>query len=252
MEPVERGTCSGVRDYRAMAEMLGLRVVLYSLAARLFAAEPDEEMLVWCCTPEVLDALAFLDACVCERTEDESSVSELVRKWPHVCEEASGVSLDELVSSYTKLFVGPHRPPAAPWESVHLSVDGLLFQESTLQVRRAYRAAGFKAAGYPHEPDDHLGTELSFMAVLAASALKKWQNGDRIGVQADLEVQQDFLRDHLCRWIPLFCSAVANAPDKLCVNKFYSAAAEMVSLVVEVDVEVLDELLRDAGPLAVD
>ncbi len=244
MKKRETSACGGTEDDRAVAELLGLRLVLYSLGARLFAAEPDEEMLFWCCRSEVPEALALLEAVTGEGAGRGQSDSGMSQRWIRVCGEKAIVSVEEAKTAYTKLFVGPHRPPAAPWESVHLSADGLLFQESTLRVRQAYRAAGFKAAGYPHEPDDHLGTELSFMAALAASSMEKWRSGDGLGARADLMSQQRFLDDHLCRWVPLFCSAVAAAPDKLRVNEFYVVAAEMVSLLVKADRALLNELLR--------
>lgn len=252
LEKKETGACCGTGDDRAVAELLGLRLVLYGLGARLFAAEPDEEALLWCRRSEVPEALALLEAVIDEDGDRSQADPGMSQRWIRICGEKAVISAEEAKAAYTKLFVGPHRPPAAPWESVHLSADGLLFQESTLRVRQAYRAAGFKAAGYPHEPDDHLGTELSFMAALAASSMEKWRAGDTVGARADLMIQQRFLDDHLCRWVPLFCSSVAAAPDKLRVNEFYVVAAEMVSLLVKADRALLSELLRNLWPAEAD
>lgn len=58
----------------------------------------------------------------------------------------------------------------APWESVYVSPDRLVFQASTLAVRDAYGAAGFVAKNKGAEPDDHIATECDFMAKLAAQA----------------------------------------------------------------------------------
>jgi len=75
-------------------------------------------------------------------------------------------TLADLESDFNRLFVGPGKPLAPPWESYYLSRDHLLFQEETLAVREAYRRLGLEAVSLHSEPDDSLSLELSFMAEL--------------------------------------------------------------------------------------
>ncbi|MEI3231097.1 MAG: molecular chaperone TorD family protein, partial [Gordonibacter pamelaeae] len=54
-----------------------------------------------------------------------------------LAEVAAANGLGQLRSVYTKLFIGPAKLPAPPWESVYATGGRpLLFQESTLAVRR--------------------------------------------------------------------------------------------------------------------
>jgi TorA maturation chaperone TorD len=67
---------------------------------------------------------------------------------------------------YMRLLVGVGKVLAPPWGSVHLDEDRLLFNENTLRVRMYYEHYGMKLKEKYHEPDDHLGLELEFIAYL--------------------------------------------------------------------------------------
>jgi TorA maturation chaperone TorD len=110
--------------------------------------------------------------------------------------------LPDLEADFNRLFVGPGQPLAPPWESYYLSRDHLLFQAQTLAVRKVYRQFGLEVPGIEHEPDDSLGLELYFMAVLCArrsSALKAGQDGAQIEI---LLAQREFLASHILAWVP--------------------------------------------------
>ncbi len=108
---------------------------------------------------------------------------------------------------YNRLFVGPDRLKAAPWESVHRSEEKLLFEEETLQVRAAYREFGLAAPRLNQEPDDHIGLELEFLATLATRALDDPELSGRY-----LAAIEEFLSDHLLQWVfTLSDLIVANA-----------------------------------------
>ena len=156
-----------------------------------FAAEPDDALLDIVADAHTREECALLDG------ED----GEGARLQDALAEVAAANGLGQLRSVYTKLFIGPAKLPAPPWESVYATGEPLLFQESTLAVREAYRRAGYAAAGYPHEADDHLAVELDFMATLASDARAAYEAGDK-GRSADLlSVQRDFLREHLLAWV---------------------------------------------------
>lgn len=98
---------------------------------------------------------------------------------------------------YDRLFVGPEHLPAPPWESVYRSEERLVFNRPTLQVRARYRKEGL-AVEHPGTPDDHIGLELLFMALLA----ERRAEGD---IGAGL-AQREFLECHLLKWAQSFCS----------------------------------------------
>ena len=119
-------------------------------------------------------------------------------------------------------------------------------------MRAAYRAAGFKAAGYPHEADDHLATELSFMAALAEQTLAAAEGTDDSdgsgtdGTAASVErfavlvdVQRRFLDEHLLVWIDEYAFRLTDAAGPRSV---YAAAASVAALVCRRDSDLLAEL----------
>ncbi len=113
-----------------------------------------------------------------------------------------------LARDHQRLFVGPGRLLAAPYESVYLSRDHLLFEEQTLQVREAYRAFGLVAPALNREPDDHLGLELHFLAEVCLRSLDALDTGDDDRFDATLAAHQSFLTDHVLRWAPAFLDLV--------------------------------------------
>ena len=108
----------------------------------------------------------------------------------------------DLESDFNRLFVGPGKPLAPPWESYYLSRDHLLFQEETLAVREAYRRFGLEAVSLHSEPDDSLSLELSFMAELCGRCGEALNPGPGGGQAEVLEAQRQFLASHLLRWAP--------------------------------------------------
>ena len=76
---------------------------------------------------------------------------------------------DEARSDFMRLFIGPGKVLAAPWGSVYMSVDKLIFTEETLRVRKYYEANGRIVKEKNREPDDHIGLELEFIADLLDS-----------------------------------------------------------------------------------
>lgn len=114
----------------------------------------------------------------------------------------------EYVADYTRLFVGPGPMLACPWESVHRSEESLTFEAETLQVRRAYAAAGLQAPALNREPDDHLGLELAFVGELAVAALDARERGDAEGAQWAVDAAGRFVAEHLGVWGPGFADLV--------------------------------------------
>lgn len=118
----------------------------------------------------------------------------------------TGVEADDVLrSDHFRLFVGPGRGDACPYESVYVSRDHLLFSPETYDVRAAYARLGLEAPKLDNEPDDHLGLELAFVAELAHRLMHA--SGDE---QRDLrELLGWFLAAHLDRFAPEVMRQVA-------------------------------------------
>lgn len=216
---------------------LANRRFLYQYAWRLFSAPLDARAL------EVM-ADDFADEAVAVFAGEDGHLADVQRR---LCEEAGDVlaggedAVGKLDADYTRLFVGPGKLPAPPWESVYRADGDLLFQESTLEVRQAYREAGFKAAGYPHEADDHVATELSFMVSLVDEASAAVEAADDERAHAFMTAQVKFLQAHLTRWLPQFAERL-NTQAPAGTNPFYPVAAYFVAELCELDVQPARDL----------
>ena len=73
---------------------------------------------------------------------------------------------EELRDDYTRLFIGPGKVLAPPWESPYIQKERVIFQVDTLKVREWYQRYGLESIRKYKEPDDHIGLELAFTAHL--------------------------------------------------------------------------------------
>lgn len=72
---------------------------------------------------------------------------------------------------YTRLFIGPPKPAAPPWETMNRG-DGVTvgFGEPTFEMRRLLREAGLELVNSNHQYEDHLGIELLYLSELCRRA----------------------------------------------------------------------------------
>jgi len=217
-------------DGPELIEVLQVREVAYSLLARLFGEEPDPDFLRELHRRQVFMTFLYAD----ENPEVREGTQRVAA---HLAElETLGEDgFEALRWDYTRLFIGPDRLPAPPWESAYLTEERLLFQESTLEVRRAYRKYGLLPRNFPHEADDHIGFELEFMARLCRLAADE-EGTPREQVLAD---QRAFLHEHLQRWVPAFARDV----EAHATTGFFRGAAGLLKGFLEADAAFMDRLM---------
>lgn len=180
-----------ILDPAALANRLDSFAAAYSFLARVLLAPADEGLLSSLADPTLLPEWPL--------PLDDDSRRGIVLLGDAVAEEEPE---DGLMADYNRLFVGPGHLLAAPYESVYLSREGLLFDTPTMAVRAAYREFGLEAPALNREPDDHIGLEFSFLAFLCNHALDGLEQGDEAAVQRALAGQRTFLLEHLLRWGP--------------------------------------------------
>lgn len=212
-------------DDEAISIKLANRHFLYRYLWRAYAAAPDEAFLDIVRSDHALQACSLMG-------DDEGRMQQSLAS--AVNGGAETLDLDALRSAYTRLFEGPAALPAPPWESVYTSGENLIFQRSTLEVRAAYREAGYQAVGYPHEADDHLATELAFMAELAKRASEAYEDGDAVAAHKLLITQDDFLDQHLCPWVGMFADRLA-ADSVNDADVWYASFAQLCANVCHTD-----------------
>jgi TorA maturation chaperone TorD len=213
--------------------LLANRLYLYSLLYRCFGREPDREQLELLASEQTGEGFALLGGEVLEKVP---AFLEEIRK-----DLEDPAFPDRVRSEYMRLFVGPEKLIAPPWESVYQGEDAMLFQEVTLEVRKAYRAFGMQAEAYRRVPDDSLALELAFMSTLAARALDAFRAGDGGGVRTNLSGSLEFLKEHLLRWIPKFLERMEKSPT----DCLYPQLSLILDSFLKRDAETAEEILKE-------
>lgn len=196
------GHTLGTMETTASHDFLMGEVLALSLLGRIFYAFPKPEWVAGLAQNGV-----FQEAPLASEHPEVRQGMDLARRWleGRTPQEAAEV----LESDYIRLFVGGGRNVLAPpWESVYVSSEPLLLQKETLEVRNWYARYGLEAANKAHEPDDHAGLEMEFLAHLAGLALEALNEADESTFQEAIAAQQAFLQEHVLRWIPVWCGHV--------------------------------------------
>lgn len=219
-----------------IAILLANRYYLYKLLQRIFGDEPNAELMQIAAGQHSQEALLLL------LDEDEHQFDAyfelLTQLREGLADDAEG-TLDKLKDEYTYLLIGPNKLPAPPWESVYLTKERTIFQESTLNVRRIYLGYNFLPVNYPHEADDHIALELDFMAHLAELSQGRFEEENTEEVKKLLLDQKAFLDEHLLVWIGDFAEQIQQGKTQY----FYPQMAALTEQVLKIDVAVLEEIL---------
>lgn len=78
------------------------------------------------------------------------------------------IDYDEIIDDHLELFGGKGKASAPPYGSVYMSKDHTMNDKSVMEVRKIYKAYGWKSKMEGKVPDDHLGIELQFINLLLA------------------------------------------------------------------------------------
>ncbi|MGV8965853.1 MAG: TorD/DmsD family molecular chaperone [Cellulomonas sp.] len=171
-----------------------------------------------------------------EAVLDRVRAPELLADWPlpedpdcargvELLRESGAAGEDEVLvrRDYNRLFYGPGPMLAPPYESVHRSDEGLVFEQETMQVRAAYAQFQLAAPRLNKEPDDHLGLELGFLGELCVRAMDAVDANDDHELTRLLVGVQDFLDAHLLIWGPQCLTQAADGAQTL----FYRGVAAL-------------------------
>ena len=216
-----------------MELLLANRFYLYGLLHKCFGREPDRKQLELLACEQTGESFALLGGEVLEKVP--AFLAELR-------EDLKDPDFPEQVKrEYRTLFIGPEEMPAPPWESVYMGEEAALFQEVTLEVRKAYRAFGMQAEAYQRVPDDSLALELAFMSGLAERTLNAFRGEDRAEAERCLNGSLDFLKKHLLLWIPKFLERMAGSPT----DCLYPQLSLILDSFLKKDAETVEELLKE-------
>lgn len=103
-------------------------------------------------------------------------------------------TISDALYDYNRLFVGPGRLLAPPFESVYRNPEKLVMQKETLEVRGFYQRAGLQVIQMGSQPDDHLAFELELVCYLLS--------------RGQQEMYLDFFEQHLQQWVTNHCEDI--------------------------------------------
>lgn len=222
-----------------ISEILYARGYAYDILRRFFIEEPTREYLKLFVQNKMYENFPF--------SGDVPGISEGIKDIDDYFKKYNPAEnkddFEELHWDYTRMLVGPLKLPAPPWESVYVRKDKLLFQETTLKVRRKYRKYGFTSSELGLEAEDHIGLELDFMYHLNNLSLKiaREQNESAGEEMKELLLeQQKFLNEHLLAFALEFADKMAESAE----TRFYQGMAKVLKGFLPLDSKVLSELLN--------
>jgi TorA maturation chaperone TorD len=218
-----------------LLNILAERVFVYSLLKRIYLEEPSKELLSLLVEEDLLKSFPRIDDGQIEK--GLASVSFYLRD-PDLLKNQN---INDLRADYNNLFVGPGKMGAAPYESVYRSEKELVFQEHTIQVRRAYRKEGYLPENLYREPDDHIGLELDFMHKMSDRSLKLGRKGELTKARKTLLAQKQFLDQHMLAWVPEFSAKIANKAR----TDFYRGFGKVLLAYLKSDKELVSKLLSE-------
>lgn len=154
---------------------------------------------------------AFWDAWACDGANEHvrSGIATLKEHAARCADLPLEQAMQQVNVEYARLFVGPPKPAAPPWETLNRNPDATCgFGEATFAMRELLRQAGLRLRNENHQYEDHLGIELLYLSSLCARA-----DADAADAPA-LESVADFIEKHPLSWVDAFRARIAEAaPD---------------------------------------
>ena len=194
----------GTYSQAEWASLLAGEVLTFNLLGRVLYNEPDRTWLQSLAADDV-----FAEAPLGNAQPDVQAGLLLLQDWTLRNRNVMNDEAFEAVKNdYTRLFQGPGKVLAPPWESVYFSDERMTFQQQTLDVRNWYRRFGLQAIRLYQEPDDHIGLEMLFVSHLAQRSLQTLDQNETAAFEGLLSAQCDFLTAHLLRWVALWSEDV--------------------------------------------
>lgn len=188
----------------------------WTVLARVLGEAPEAEALDRLRSPDLLQDWPL---------QGMQDPSEILRRGLASLAESRSVGENAALAAddHMRLLRGPGSALASPYESVHRSREGLVFERETLQVRDWYARFGLQAPRLDHDPDDQIHLELEFCATLLRRGLDALDRGDEDTARKLFAAHQSFCQEHLLQWAPAFFEALSQGAQ----THFYRGIADL-------------------------
>jgi len=239
--PKDKASAKGqeTTSSEGIASFLEARAFAYDIVKCAFLQEPSKKFIKLLIEGEIIQAFPFAD-----RNAALGKAIDRIVQYLKQPDALSRKKCESLHWDYTRMFIGPGKIPAPPWESIYRDADHLYFSQETQEVRNAYRKYNLLPKDFGHEPDDHLGLELDFLHKLCEMAWEKAKSADETGLVEILNDQKAFLDEHLLKWVPDWTRDVVKSAE----TDFYKGMAQLLEAYLNLDREMIEELLEAPSP----
>jgi len=172
-------------------------------------------------------------------------LKKVVEEFIIFCNSIPSQKLDmvetQLAADYARLFLSLNKVPAHPSESTYR--EGTMMQHHRDEVLQLYWSFGVTAGKEFTEPEDHIATELSFMAFLCQKTNLALQKGDIKKAKEYAEAQKNFLANHLMKWVPNLVKDVLQYSH----TPFYKGIAILTEEFLNISLSAADDILKGIG-----
>ena len=176
--------------------------------------------------PEFAEERVF-DAMQIAAAEIDADMESLARA---MGEAFTAQPLDELQVDYTRLFLNPSGPLAAPYESAWIAGrDPMHVDEITQSVLGSYREGGYDVDPGFRDLPDHIAAELEFLYTLIFREARAAASGNEAERQEVIGLRRRFVQQHVGRWIGPFAAALRDGGN----TTLYRALGDLSERVVE-------------------
>lgn len=219
-------------DREALIALCEQRSNTYSLLARLYSKEVDQELL---------DALCGMRFPASTGNADVDKGYRLIATFLSNLWENS---LTDLAVDYVRCFIGhgvDAYSAAYPYESVYTSEKRLLMQDARDEVLAIYRSMGLDKQSTWKEGEDHIAVEMEFMQILSDRTADVLRTADEDSAFSLLMTQKHFLEDHLVAWTPMLTADL----KRFAKTNLYQGLAYLTDGFLGTDREFLLSVLND-------
>lgn len=172
------------------------------------------------------------------RKDEGNGVPEFERSLANALEQSlADHALDGMELEYNRLFIASHTIMTPLYETEY-DMDTIFAKTKELaDLNGFYGAFGVQVGeDSNNERPDHASIELEFMATLLIKEAYARNEGWDDQASTCLESRKKFLKDHIGRWVPTFCTVVKHKTEM----EFYKMVAGLTAGLVTKDLKDLN------------
>lgn len=226
------------QNIAAPSSLAEVRCNIYDFLSILLLKPPSEKLLASLCEPELLANL--------EEIFGEATLvhfREFLKYFP--------ANMEGTIQEYNDLFIVPLGEYVTPYEAVYREqrevegkpLNGLLMGKTTVAVQESYRQANVRVTEDFLELPDHAGLEISFMGHLCKKQVEAMNQADSKQVEKFLQMQKNFLQEHLILWIPGLCARIRENAH----GPFYKGVAGLLEAFMLLEAEAIDKFGKNGS-----